>query len=121
MDVTGLDLPEVNEGLYLITLLFDVGPAEPGPMGGARRLSWAEIGEWNRSMELGLHPWELGVVRTLSEVYCATYNSACSELNVPPPYIPDSEVMLETQRAKVHDFFDMLETPESVKRKRGRR
>lgn len=82
-----LVLPPVENVEYIIQLWHEAGTIESGT--GITRLSWAEIEAWlavrEFNEELPLTPWEVNMVRKLSEEYASEYSQASAK-DRPAPY-----------------------------------
>lgn len=85
--------PELPKGAeYLVSLFYSAGTATQTGM-GLVPLSWQEIESWVvcSGLEETVTPWELGVVKRLSEAYSSEYARA-STPSRPQPYQPDVDV-----------------------------
>ncbi|WP_232314753.1 hypothetical protein [Sphingopyxis sp. QXT-31] len=69
---------------HFIAWLVEIGMVEGGGMGPAP-LSWREIAEWQRSVNVRLSPWEARLMRHLSAAYVGEKAKAESE-NYPAPW-----------------------------------
>jgi len=85
-DLSEIPFPEIPPGAeYLIGLFYGAGSAMPTGM-GLVPLSWQEIEAWARcsGLEDSITPWELQVVRRLSEAYTSEYSKASDPKRRPP-------------------------------------
>lgn len=83
-DSPQLILPEIDGAEYLVNLLHEAGPV--GSNGyGVEGLKWPDIYSWIALTGLFLCPWELRLIKELSEVYASEYNKSNGK-DVPPPY-----------------------------------
>lgn len=84
--------PELPEGAeYLVALFHSAGTATQTGM-GLVPLSWQEIRAFVHCTQATVTPWELGVIRKLSEAYCAEYARASDKLRQAPysPVVTDT-------------------------------
>lgn len=99
--------PELPKGAeYLVSLLHSAGTATQTGM-GLIPLSWQEIQAWVvcSGLEDSVTPWELGVVRRLSEAYSSEYAQAQAPRR-PMPYQPVvEEIDREAVQAKIISIF----------------
>lgn len=72
-----------NPAPHIVDRLIEIGLTEAAGM-GAVPLSWREINEWQRAMEIPLAPWEARLIRKLSVEYLAASRRAEKELCRPP-------------------------------------
>ena len=77
--------------------MFSAGTATQTGM-GLVPLSWTEIKAWVDCYDLAdtVSPWELILIRKLSEEYCAEYHRA-SDVRRPEPYLPVVENVEEVR------------------------
>lgn len=67
-------LPEVSHG-YLLEFLLEVGPVESGGFGPVP-VSHQEIRAWQDNMRRDLAPWEIAIIRRLSNEWLAASQAA---------------------------------------------
>lgn len=79
-----LELPDVDPAEYLVALLHEVGPVESNGY-GPTTLSWKELDSWIERTALDLTPWEILMIRKMSEAYAAEHSKA-SKRDALPPY-----------------------------------
>jgi hypothetical protein len=96
--------PEIPAGAeYLVALFHSAGVATQTGM-GLIPLSWQEIEAFVKCTQASVTPWELRVIRKMSEAYCAEYARASDRLRKAPYQavieIPTEEVR-EAVAAKV--------------------
>lgn len=85
-----IPFPELPEGAdYLVSLFHSAGIATQTGM-GLVPLSWQEIESWVAccGLDESVTPWELGVVRKMSEAYASEYTQASAPRR-PQPYSPE--------------------------------
>jgi hypothetical protein len=95
--------PELPPGAeYLVSFFHSAGIATQTGM-GLIPLSWQEIQAFVRcnAHEGYITPWELSVIRKMSEAYCAEYARASDKLRK-APYTPEVDVS-EVDRAAIAD------------------
>ena len=97
-------MPPLNEGGYLLGILFEVGPVQPAGMGGAVAISDQDLRAWQHNQGLELSPWECSAIRSLSRDY-ASQLSDSSAANCPPPWVPQAILSAE-QRDTVAKGFE---------------
>lgn len=106
----GGDLPPIEAGGYLIELLFEIGPAQPMPMGSPVAISELEIAAWQANRGIKLTAWEAGVIRRLSHDYANALAKA-SQASCPPFYMSPERLSAE-RRDKIgkamSDWADKL-------------
>lgn len=81
------ELPE--EALYLLQYLQDLGYVEQG-FGGPVRLSYGEIAAWASLCGVALWPWEVAVLRDMSDAF-ARELVAAEDWQRPAPWAPKAE------------------------------
>ena len=78
-----LNFPEIDGGEYLINLLHEVGPV--GSNGyGMEGLKWSEIQSWLALTGLFLCPWEIILIKELSDVFASEFNKSNGKECAPP-------------------------------------
>jgi hypothetical protein len=97
-----LPLPEVDL-VYIIEILFDVGPIESGGMGQGP-LSHGEIRRWMENMGICLQPWEIRLLRRLSRDYLVETGRAAKR-DCPAPW---AAVVAEIDREKVSQKVERI-------------
>lgn len=106
----GGDLPPIEAGGYLIELLFEIGPAQPMPMGSPVAISELEIAAWQANRGIRLTAWEAAVIRRLSHDYANALAKA-SQASCPPFYMSPERLSAE-RRDKIgkamSDWADKL-------------
>ena len=98
-DTVGGDLPPITAGVYLIELLFEIGPAQPLAMSSPVAISELEIAAWQKNRGISLSAWEAGTIRRLSQDYASALAKA-GQASCPPFYM-SPERMTEDRRAKI--------------------
>ena len=106
MKASGIEpeLPELTAP-HLIGYLWEVGPVVSGGMGAAP-VSFCEIQAWQASAGLDLSPWELRLLRKLSNDYLAESHAA-EEPGHPSPWEPEqpTEINREAVSRKVQNIM----------------
>lgn len=64
-------MPEVDAGMYLIDVLFKVGPIR-----GEMPLSEADLEPWERRRGISLTPWQADLVLDMSKAYMSEMHTA---------------------------------------------
>ena len=95
------EMPPLNEGGYLVRLLFEIGPVHPIGMGGAVAISDQDLIAWQTNQRVRLSPWECAAIRELSRDYAGMLGEAQSA-NCPPPWLPQATFTVE-HRQRVAD------------------
>lgn len=98
-----LELPQIEYGDWLISALFEIGPAEITDMGAMQPIKQSEIAAYSYNHGVPLRSWEVSALRSMSEQYAIMRHSA-KDINCPPPYTAKVEIT-PTQRATVDSFF----------------
>jgi hypothetical protein len=92
-----LVMPELGPEAYIVGLWNEAGVATATGY-GITKLYWQEIEAWlrirNLKGELPLTPWEIDMVRRLSEEYSAEYGAASAKGH-PAPYQIEDEDQLD--------------------------
>ena len=84
-DAQELKLPELYGAEYLVNLLHEAGPV--GSNGyGMEGLKWSEIDSWLSRTGLFLYPWQVILIKEMSEVYASEFNKS-NGVDCPPPYM----------------------------------
>lgn len=74
--------PDIQEGAYLVDILFQVGPTKvEGP------ISELDLVPWERRRGVELQPWQAEAVVAMSRAYMAETHTA-REIAAPPPWPP---------------------------------
>lgn len=105
MELEGIepDLPDIEDHRF-VALLMEAGPIEAAGM-GVSGLSWREIEAWQSRCAIDLEPWEVRLIRRLSQAY-ASELSAAADPDRPPPYAEElDEDRRELVEAKLDMFF----------------
>ncbi len=112
-DSTELSLPDVEGAEYLINLLHEAGPV--GSNGyGVEGLKWSEIHSYTTLTGLFLCPWEVMLIKELSDVFASAYNEYNGK-DCPPPYfatpkeLPSKED-LNTKFEKIFGGMQVVDT-----------
>lgn len=92
-------MPSVACGIYLIDILFEIGPIKPAGMGGATAISDLDLQAWQANQSITLTPWEARTIRRLSREYAAMLVDA-SDANCPAPYV-SPEIFNEQRRKQI--------------------
>ena len=74
----------VSQSRYDLFPSHDIGPVESNGYGPIT-LSWKELDSWVERTALDLTPWEILMIRKMSEAYAAEYSKA-SKRDALPPY-----------------------------------
>lgn len=82
----GGDLPPISVAVYLVELLFEIGPVQPMPMASPVAIGELEIAAWQSNQHLRLAAWESAAIRKLSREYAYALSQA-SEASCPPYYV----------------------------------
>ncbi len=70
-----VDMPPIDTGEYLIEYLWEVGLTnENGIQSSA--ITYSEINAWQEACRINLQPWEVGIIKKLSEDYILEVNRA---------------------------------------------
>lgn len=69
MEGVEFELPALDGESYLLDIFFDVGPFVSSGM-GAFPFDHCQLESWQRLMGVGLCPWEVRTLRSLSRAYC---------------------------------------------------
>lgn len=93
-------MPPLEGGAYIAQILFDVGPARSGGMGGLIPIEEVDLAAWQSNRDLRLSGWEAKTIRRLSAAYAAE-TSVASKPNALAPYTPSKELMSVDQREKI--------------------
>jgi hypothetical protein len=118
-----VELPPVPDGCaYLVTHLFDIGPAMPSGMGPAP-LSAQELLAWQSLSGVPIAPWESRLLRDLSRAYLAEFQASGDE-DCPSPWQPavvavdTREVVAARIRAGMRGFMAQQQAQPHTKRRR---
>lgn len=72
-------MPEVNDGMYLIDVLFKVGPIR-----GEMPVTEADLEPWERRRGISLTPWQADVILDMSKAYMGEMHAAKSLSAIAP-------------------------------------
>ena len=78
-----LEMPAIDNYVYLIDWLFELGPTMQSSMGSSP-LTFEEIRAWG--IDIDLSPWEASTLRRLSLDYLSMLHTG-SEPKCPPPFV----------------------------------
>jgi hypothetical protein len=108
-------MPSIEQGKYLVDLLFRWGPGKSGgPLDAPDIKAWCDL----EGMEL--HPWETLIVHRLSQAYVAEMQQAMKH-DAPPPW-PDAVPMWRWVRnQKAERALDKYEERQARQQKRKAR
>lgn len=81
---------------------------------GLLPITWAELQSFIEVNELDLTLWEKGMLKKMSDTYCAE-SSRATEVNYPPPYSPKKEATEEDNIARA------LQIRQNMKAFRGKK
>lgn len=93
-------MPSLKGGAYIVEILFDIGPARSGAMGGLIPICEVDIAAWQSNRDLRLSAWEARAIKRLSGAYCAE-SAAASKPTALAPYTPSKDTMSLDQRQKI--------------------
>lgn len=96
-------LPWIDGGEHLVLWLMEVGPAASSGM-GMERISYREIGEWQRLCGIPVQPWEVRALRRLSGEYIQQSEISRDPL-CPQPWL---EELPDDDRAQVSDKISQM-------------
>lgn len=99
------NVPDVDNGGYLLKCFMEVGPAMRGDS-GAMPVSFQEINAWSQATSTPLTPWEANTIRKLSDDYVVQLIKS-RDRYCPAPYYRDDRPV-QTQRQEVEEKFRSL-------------
>lgn len=94
--------PPLWDEAYLLDILFDAGPVQPGAM-GAEPIGYVEINAWQSAHCVQLTPWECGVLRRLSIAYCDSLHASTNPAAAAPGSVEETPEDAEERRKRVSD------------------
>lgn len=103
-----LEMPDISGAEYIIELLHECGPV--GSNGyGVEGLKWSEIQSWLQLTGLFLCPWEVSLIKELSNAFASEFNNSNGK-DVPPPYTALPKVLptKEELNAKFSSIFNSM-------------
>ena len=89
-------MPEVDAGIHIFEHLIDAGIFTDG-ISGPISLTHIELFAWQANNGVYLQPWEVKLIRALSQDYISS-SRAAKEASCPPPWLPEPT---EEERAAV--------------------
>lgn len=75
-------MPDVGEAMYLVRHWHEAGTAAHG-MSGPEPLPWSEIKAWRDENDISLEPFEINLIRRMSQEYCSEYHQNDPEREAP--------------------------------------
>lgn len=103
-DATELNLPDIDGAEYLVELLHEAGPV--GSNGyGVEGLKWSEINSWLTLTGLFLCPWEIALIKELSEEFASEFNNSNGKA-APAPYTAITKNLPTTE--ELNDKFSRI-------------
>jgi hypothetical protein len=96
-------LPPVSAP-HIIARLWDIGPVEPGGMGGAP-ISWRTLQAWQDVTGVTLQPWEAQLLKRLSAEYLAEHSRA-EDSERPAPFVHVTPDHRRAVTSKIRAFFN---------------
>ncbi len=99
---------------WIIDMLMDIGPSEPGAMGPVPS-SWATIAHWQSCMGADLPPWLARLLRRLSVEFVAEGHRA-REHDCPPPWtdVADGANRTTVSRKVTQAFRSLIRSKEDA-------
>lgn len=101
-DGVELVYPPLCEEAYLLDILFDAGPVQPGAM-GAQPIGYVEINAWQSAHCVQLTPWECAVLRRLSLAYCGTLHGSTHPACAAPGSVEEAPEDADERRKRVSE------------------
>jgi hypothetical protein len=83
------ELPPIEFGVHLVSILFEIGPTVSSGMGGGP-IEWPHIDAWCNRSGIDLLPWESRAIVHLSKVYLSESQKSSKHFYPPPWTDPES-------------------------------
>lgn len=93
------EMPPVDDGMYLIEFFREIGPVVASGM-SVGAFNDLHVRAWRENTSIDLAPWESRWLIRLSKEYAAELHAA-SDVNRPPPWIPDPSEEPPERKEKV--------------------
>lgn len=107
-------MPDIEGAEYIVELLHEVGPV--GSNGyGVEGLKWTEIQSWLALTGLFLCPWEILLIKQLSDDFASEYNKSNGKVT-PPPFTSISKNIptKEELNAKFERIFGSMNVVDTM-------
>lgn len=75
---------DIVDGVYLLEMLYEVGPVKVQPMGGVDAITWADLYPYVKLTTDGVEPWEARQVIDMSKAFALGLNEGKNPFSMSP-------------------------------------